>query len=485
MFINEKIKTKKQNKIMEESKTFENLLIIDTEGNHELREIGAILWNLRTNETVEFSSHLPHTIEKINEFKSLVQKCDGIVGHIIAYDKSLLKKNNINIDDKISICSCKNFRWPESIDIKSRRLEDICKYFNVSLIDIHTAIGDCRLLKQCLIQVPEYQNRLETAFLKKKTRQRIVQLISNDTKLVDLKNGQTIITQFLKTNGELREYIGKHDDGLIIPCPPTIEIYGKHGLKKSSMENVKKLQSYIANSYPISVKCVRIKNLPNVLFIIGAKTNGMQIVDMDTSAFPQHVFRSNKSQRVIPRKTMTLIEAGVKIIICNQMDNIITQFRLANGGFHKCKHYVTHNSSSSTTIQFPEIIEIRDDSVFIANVEKLKTYIPNHPIRVDRFQNVNNNKNRRNYELLFSIGEPIATSCDMECVETKSESFRIQNQTGFYDNIFLKFLDENKIILPCLQENRLRFAPICLNNTNFILSWNFVTNILEIVQDQS
>lgn len=454
---------------------FETILIIDTEGNHELREIGAILWNLRTNETVEFSSHMPHSVVKLNEFKGLIAKCDGIIGHGIGCDKSLLKRNSIDIDGKMSICSYNNFKWPNYL--KSLRLKNICEYFNIEPIDIHSAIADCRLLKQCLLKIPDYFSQLQDAFEKKKKSQKIIQLIYPDTKLVEFKNGCTILAQYVTFSGGLREYTGKHDDGLIIPCPLTIET---NGTLKLTIEIVKRLQYYIANNYPILVKRVRINRGPHVLFIIGKKINDMSQMEMNNEQAtpPQHIFKKNIRKRKHSWKTINLITHGQTVTPCKQNDNIIAQFRKrSNGNFSKCRVTTIHKILS--TVQFPESIEILDNVTYIETVEKMKTYIPNHAIRVDRIQD------QTSYGLLFSIGEPISKSCDMEYIESKSESFRIQNQTNFNDGIFLQYLDENKSILTLLQENRLRFAPICLNDLRFNMYWNTTANTLEIVPDQS
>lgn len=464
---------------MEESKTYENVLIIDTEGNHELREIGAILWNLRTNETVEFSSHLPHTTDKINEFKNLVEKCDGIIGHHIGHDKLILKHNHLNVYHKISICSCQNFKWPDSI--KSIRLESICEYFNIETIGRHTAIGDARLLKQCLIQVPGYHSRLQHAFKEKNKQHKIFQLIHPETKLVEFKKGQNVIAQFLNSHCALYKYEEKYcTDGVIIPCPTTIQI----NTKRQKTENVEKLLWYITNEYPILVKRVRIRQHPHVLFVIGAKHNdSSRIVDVnemdEQPQVTQHIFKSRPKRGGL-WKTIHLLSPDAKITTCKQNDNVIARFRWrSNGYFQKCRYHNYNDASVKvlSTVQFPETIEILDNAININNVEKMKTYIATHPIRVNRIQGKN-----REYGILFSIGEPILKPHDME---SKSESFQIQNQTDLNDGLFLQYLDENKYLLTCLQENKLRFAPICLNNTNFILNWNATTSTLEIVHDQS
>ncbi len=455
---------------------FETVLILDTEGNHELREIGAILWNLRTNETIEFSSHLPHSIAKINEFKCLIAQCDAIVGHNVGCDRSKLKNNSINIDEKISICSYRNFQWPN--DIESIGLKNICEQFNIDPIDIHSAIGDCRLLKQCLENVPDYFSQLQNAFEKKNKRQKIIQLINPDTKLVEFKNGQPILMQFLKMNGGLYEHSGNHDDGLTIPCPPTIELYSQ----KQIVENVKRLQFYIANEYPILVKRIRIRRHSLVLFIIGSKPNDSSGMDVDTpeqlTTPSPYIFKPNLKKRKNPWTTINLIAPGVKITPCAQTANVIARFRKkSNGNFYKCKVTTVHKIIS--TIQFPETIDIADKAKAIDNVEKMKTYIPNHTIRVDRIRDATTSG------LLFTIGEPISKLCCVENNESKSESFHIHNQTNCDDTIFLKYLDENKYLLTSLQEEKLRFAPIWLNDLQFNIYWNTTTSTLKIIQDTS
>ncbi len=452
-----------------ESKTYENILIIDTEGTYELREIGAILWNLRTNETIEFSSHVPHSVAKIDEFKNLIAKCDGIIGHCITHDKLMLNKTSVNISDKILICSFRNFKWPNNIT--SFRLKDICEHFNIEPVDIHTAITDCRLLRQCLMYVPNYSSIIQNTFHEKGKRK--IQLIY--TKLVEFKNGQTILTQFLNSISGLHKHERNHDNGVIIPCPTTIEI---NSTRKITMENVEKLKYYITNNYPILVKRVRIHRHPSMLFIIGIKPNTIETDEIEHSAIPKSVFKKTGQKRKRPWKTVQIISPGTQIAMCKQGSNVIAQFRWRSGGiFHKCRRDNT-NYKIVSPVQFPEMLEIVDDATIIKNLEKMMTYIPNHPIRVDRFQD-----SRNNCGLLFNIGEPISKPHDIKYVESKSESFRILNQTDFGDEIFLKYVEEHEFILTSLQQKILRFAPMRVNETNFILSWNFTTNTLEIVPD--
>lgn len=439
------------------------ILIIDTEGN-EPREIGGILWNLITNNVQEFLSGQPHSKTKIDQLNELIHQCDAIVAHSAGHDKHVLSQvHEIHIDEKQWICTIRNFKWPSFSG--SWKLKDICNSYNIPRIDAHSAIGDCRLLHQCLSQITNVREMLQTALNnavdRKETRMQFN--LFEDVEPLPF-NGQCVIARFFLKNGSLRKCQYKSDNlsETIIKFPQTIEIFKQ----TSNINNAQEIQEYISDKNPIQASMTRFSHKSGTLFTIGAKNEE----DALNSALI--------SKEIKERKLFWLITTKKK-------------FLLSRGNLHQCKPNICEEPIGPKII-FPMRIKINPTESNCKNVQILQKYIEDeYPVcasyRVKSYGKTG---------IIFTIGEKNTNSefiCESKIVieptpEHKSKiknTFHIRNQTTYDDAIFMNYLDQNKDVVKVLQENQIRFAPIMLNRLYFILFWNAHTNTLEIVREMN
>lgn len=126
------------------------ILIVDTEGTFELRDIGAVLYHLEFGVIKQFSTLIPHQLtEAMVEIKTngtvdyvhrhaaskyiddagiknaidilndMINRCDVILAHSASRDKQLLSTiAGFNLDAKPWICTVRGIEWPNIMDQK-------------------------------------------------------------------------------------------------------------------------------------------------------------------------------------------------------------------------------------------------------------------------------------------------------------------------------------------------------------------------------
>jgi len=166
-----------------------HLLIIDTEGGQDPREIGCILFDVVTGQrTHEQKITIPHEMTKkmaqhrgIGEvvyqlrsdaskqithwslmqsyktFNSYVDMADVLIAHNVVHDREILKMvPYVHVDHKPWFCTLRNFKWPST----RSSLDAIAKSLGVPCVNRHNALADCGILLDCLLKVPNYIHQI-------------------------------------------------------------------------------------------------------------------------------------------------------------------------------------------------------------------------------------------------------------------------------------------------------------------------------------
>jgi len=168
-----------------------NILLIDVETtglDHKkgkLLEIGAIFYDIDTKSilhsmsTMIFSDNnaaehinnisisslmsvnVTNTYYAINYLKQLIIDADVLVAHNAQFDRNWLE-SYLPLSDIIKskkwLCTKKDIKWPHTFNLK---LETIAKSFNIDYSGAHRALGDCKILLQCLQKLDNLDEQLQ------------------------------------------------------------------------------------------------------------------------------------------------------------------------------------------------------------------------------------------------------------------------------------------------------------------------------------
>lgn len=169
-----------------------SILIVDTEGSFEPREVGVLLFDLIYGTAQQYSMLIPHEMTRtmkdmktngtidyqervfasnrvaveqvvcgIDVINTMIAKCDVIISHSKGQDKRIMSQlPGIHLGTKPWICTVQNFSWSIS-PFRSRSLQSLCNNFGVAYEYAHTALSDCYLLLQCLMREPRFQDEIQ------------------------------------------------------------------------------------------------------------------------------------------------------------------------------------------------------------------------------------------------------------------------------------------------------------------------------------
>ena len=166
----------------EQNKTFETILILDTEttgldeNKDEIIEIGCILFHVSSKSVLsqvsflfpvskneaEFVNGIPAEITNISQpwedglnfFLKLVDCSDLIVAHNVDFDKKWFGKGKLPKLNKQWICSLEDINWSFQKSLKTRpSVTDLALSFSIPVWNLHRALSDCfyisEVFKKC------------------------------------------------------------------------------------------------------------------------------------------------------------------------------------------------------------------------------------------------------------------------------------------------------------------------------------------------
>lgn len=204
----------------------EQVLIIDTETtdlepeNGQVIEIGAILYSLRHQTTIQQSSILlsadNNPAERINRIKSaalatlspsvmelgmtmileMARMADVVAAHNAEFDRKwfgsagnngVLLPNLVDASDNLLpwVCTCNDFEWPYQIR-PGQSLVELALAHGIGVYANHRALTDCQLLAALFDRVDNLQEMFERAL---RPKARFIALVSYDNKEIAKQAG--------------------------------------------------------------------------------------------------------------------------------------------------------------------------------------------------------------------------------------------------------------------------------------------------------
>jgi DNA polymerase III epsilon subunit-like protein len=171
------------------------VLIVDTEGSPTTPcEIGAILYDTKTNEILQCESTLlPHEMTKkmaeldlldpnetylcrsvasncvkpsdlqqaYDRINTMFLACELIIAHNASHDRRVVSGIvKLNTRNKPWMCTMRNITWPNYTFDKCPRLDEICGVQNVGYKDAHVALNDCDMLLSCLRTLTDLEQQV-------------------------------------------------------------------------------------------------------------------------------------------------------------------------------------------------------------------------------------------------------------------------------------------------------------------------------------
>lgn len=165
------------------------LLVVDVEGVGCPSNIGAIMWNVETNERVERVVHIPKHLraafgtavperkvesydvpeyravqQQLMEVRQMAVDCDFVLAHNATFARRMVAA----IDElravhaKNWLCSMHDFPWPNGLSRKES-LDNVCKRLDVPCEGARHGLAACQLLVACMQAVHELPARLMQA----------------------------------------------------------------------------------------------------------------------------------------------------------------------------------------------------------------------------------------------------------------------------------------------------------------------------------
>jgi len=100
----------------------------------------------------------------------ILGKAEVLIAHNSSFDARMMNVVWPDIAKKDWLCSCSNWPWPA---LDSRKLDSVCRYFDIDRPKIHSALGDCEALRHALLKHSgkTEQSRTYLALLLRKTPQ--------------------------------------------------------------------------------------------------------------------------------------------------------------------------------------------------------------------------------------------------------------------------------------------------------------------------
>lgn len=163
------------------------VLVLDCKGVGWPWHIGAISWNLDSDERAELAIDIPHALQdqlilakaerkmtpenKLNasvqsdfeKLNAMANNCDVILAHNATHNKQLVSafEELEPLLDKNWTCMMRNFQW--NCTAQTPSLQKICEAYNVPY---DKAISGCQHLVKCLSLTPNFKERLRHAWRK-------------------------------------------------------------------------------------------------------------------------------------------------------------------------------------------------------------------------------------------------------------------------------------------------------------------------------